>query len=62
MKEGMKRFERVSKAKRKRAECVSRVEASQSLLELPEVSSYCELHTGVSVMTDLSMEDLRRMW
>lgn len=54
----------MSKAKKRRVECVSRVEAAQSLLELSEAgngSSFCEPHTGVSVMTDLSMEDLKEL-
>ncbi len=62
LEEGVKRFERVSLAKNRRVESGDKQEAARSLLELSEVGnglSYCEPHSGVFTMTDLTLKGLQ---
>ena len=61
LKEGMKRFERVSQAKRRRVEIGDKQEAARSLSTLFENgngTSYCEPHSSIVTMTALTMKDL----
>ena len=59
--EGMKHFERVSQAKRRRVEIGDKQEAARSLLTLSEIgnsTTYCGTHSGIFIMTALTMKDL----
>ena len=64
MEEGMKRFERVSQVKKRRVETGNKLEAARSLLELSDTGNgvtHCEPHSGVFMMTDLAMNDLKEL-
>ena len=62
--EGMHRFERVSAAKRRRAENNKRMAAAESLVSLAAGGNgidYCEPYSGTGTMTAISMMDIRAM-
>ena len=64
LEEGMKRFERVSQAKKRRVETGNKLEAARSLLKLSDTGNgvtFCEPHSGVFTMTDLAMNDLKEL-
>lgn len=59
----MKRFERVSQVK-KRMEMGNTQEAATLLLELSELGNgvtFCEPHSDVFSMTDLTMKDIKEL-
>ena len=64
LEEGMKRFERVSQAKRRRTELGDKQETARSLLTLSEIgngTTYCEPHSGIFTMTALTMKGLNEL-
>lgn len=57
----LSRFERTSEGKKRRADVQEKIDAAESLLKLSEVgngTNYCEPHTGICTMTELSAVDL----
>ena len=59
----LERFERTAEMKKKKRDNAEKLSAAQSLMELYDTgngSEYCEPHTGVYTMTDLSNEDIER--
>lgn len=57
----LSRFERTSEGKKRRADVQEKIDAAESLLKLSEVgngTNYCEPHTSICTMTELSAVDL----